>query len=253
MKTPPKELFFVGWAQKTPPGLRRFLPVAAVILMSAFAGLGFAIGSTQDDPGGGAFRWDLGRQELAGVIHADPHPTLRIVDGNAHFPAGHLMLLTGEGKRGAMAARDFDGALVRVAGVALARGELDMLQLAGDGGPEPVAGAVPELTADEPLGRWRLTGEICDGKCWAGAMRPGGGISHRACANLCLIGEIPPVFVSTGGVEGARTFLLAGPDGGAMPPELLDLTAVLIEVEGEVHRRGDLLIFRADPATARAL
>ena len=251
MKTPPKELFFVGWAKKTPPGLRRFLPAAAVALLSAFAGLGFAVGSTQDDPGGGSFRWDLGRQELAGVVTARPYPTLTIVDSE-HFPEGHVVLLTGEGKRGALAARDYDGALVRVAGVALGRGELDMLQLAGDGGPEPVGGTTPAVT-DEPLGRWRLTGEICDGKCWSGAMRPGGGLSHRACANLCLIGEIPPVFVSTGPVEGASTLLIAGPDGGAMAPALLDLTAVLIEVEGDVFRRGDLLVFRADPATARAL
>lgn len=253
MRTPPKSIFFVGWAKKTPPGLRRFLPVAAVALVSAFAGLGFAVGSTQDDPGGGTFRWDLGRQELTGVIAAEPYPTLRITDGGGHFPEGHVLMLTGQGKNGAGAARFFDGALVRVAGVALARGGLDMLQLAGDGGPMPVAGTAPDAPEDEPLGRWRLTGEICDGKCWAGAMRPGQGLSHRACANLCLIGDIPPVMVTTGPVEGARTLLVAGADGGPMAPELLELTALLIEVEGEVFRRGDLLIFRADPATARAL
>ena len=250
MKTPPKNLFFVGWASKTPPGLRRFLPVAAVVLVSAFAGLGFAIGATQDDPGNGTFRWDLGRQELAGVVSARPYPTLRITVGNENFPEGRVLMLTGQGKNGAAAAA-FDGALVRVAGVPLARGEIDMLQLAG--APEPVAGSVPVLPEDTPLGRWRLTGEICDGKCWTGAMRPGGGLSHKACANLCLIGDIPPVFVSTGPVDGAQFLMIAGPDGGAMPRAMLDLTAVLIEVEGEVVRRGDLLIFRAEPATARVL
>ena len=98
-----------------------------------------------------------------------------------------------------------------------------------------------------------MAGEICDGKCLAGAMRPGNGLAHKACANLCLLGDIPPVFATTGPVEGERFLLFAGPDGGPMDAGMLDHTSVLIEIEGEVLRRGDLLIFHADPATMKVL
>ena len=46
---------------------------------------------------------------------------------------------------------------------------------------------------------------------------------------------------------------MAGPDGGPMPAKMYDFTAVLIEAEGEVFRRGDLLIFRVDPDTMQVL
>ncbi len=81
-------------------------------------------------------------------------------------------------------------------------------------------------------------------------MRPGSGLAHKACASLCLIGGIPPVFVSTGPVEGSSFFLLAGPGGTAMPDALRRLVAVRVRLDGEVERRGDLLVFHADPASA---
>ena len=250
MRTPEKDIFFIGFMAKWPAGLRRFLPVSAVILLCLFAGLGFSVSATQDDPGDGRFRFDLGRQTLTGVVSSLPYPTLTITEGTDLLPKGHVLMLSGQGKRGAMAAEMFDQSLVRLSGVALTRGDLDMLQLAGK--PEQVAGTVPAIT-DEPLGRWRVTGEICDGKCLAGAMRPGRGLAHKACANLCLIGDIPPVLALTGPVAGQMYMLIGGPDGGPMPPEMLDRTSVLVEIEGEVLRRGDLLIFHADPATLRVL
>lgn len=191
---------------------------------------------------------------MTGVVHAMPYPTLWITEGTDELPEGHVLMLSGAGKRGAMAAEKFDGALTKVQGLPLTRGDLTMLQLAG-GQRKPVAadGAVPDLPEDVPLGRWRIAGEICDGKCLAGAMRPGRGLAHKACANLCLVGDIPPVFATTGPVDGERYMLLAGPDGGPMPSEMYDFTALLIDAEGEVYRRGDLLIFRVDPTTMRVL
>ena len=254
MRTPDSRIFFIGFLNDIPPGLRRFLPVTAVVLLCLFSGLGFAVSATQDDPGDGRFRFDLGRQALTGVVHSDPYPTLWITEGTDLLPAGHVLMLSGAGKRGAMAAESFDGKLATIQGVALTRGDLDMLQLAGGRrAPMEAAGDAPDLPLDEYLGRWRISGEICDGKCLAGAMRPGRGLAHKACANLCLIGDIPPVFATTAPVAGARFLLMAGPDGKMMPAEMYDFTSVLIEAEGEVWRRGDLTIFRLDPATMKVL
>ncbi len=253
-KTP--DPFFLGWSKKLPKGLKRFVPALAVVLVLLFGGAGFLIGATQNDPGDGAFRWDLGRQQVTAVLLAEPYPVLFVVESE-RYPPGTALLLSGWGKRGVQArAAPLDGKLVAAAGVPITRGSLQALQLAGgeDGLKAAEAtdseAALPEAVS---LGTWRLSGEICDGKCYAGAMRPGSGLAHKACANLCLIGGVPPVFVSTGPVEGQSLFLMAGADGGPIPPEVLDSSAVLVQIDGEVVRRGDLLIFKIDPASLEVL
>jgi hypothetical protein len=141
-----------------------------------------------------------------------------------------------------------DGKMVEATGVMMKRGSLDMLQantpLHGVDG----AAVVPKPV---PLGRWRITGEICDGKCYAGSMRPGAGIAHRACANFCLIGGVPPVFVSTAPVEGTSFMLLANQQGGPLPDKLYDLVALRVVLEGDLERRGDLLVFKVDLSRAK--
>lgn len=91
-----------------------------------------------------------------------------------------------------------------------------------------------------------MTGEICDGKCAAGSMRPGDGLAHKACANLCISGGLPPVLVMDLPVAGSTVVLIAGPDGGPMPKALYDLVALPVQIEGQLERRDDLLVFRAD-------
>ena len=246
------EPFFLGWSKRLPQGLRRFVPALCAVLMVLFGGAGFLIGATQNDPGDGAFRY--GRQSLTAVLMAEPYPTLFVVE-SARYPEGTPLLLSGLGKRGVQdRANPLNGSLVAASGGPLKRGSLDMLQLAGGtNGLQAAEGAKVALPPAVPLGRWRLTGEICDGKCYAGAMRPGQGLAHKACANLCLIGGVPPVFVSTGPVEGESFFLMAGPDGGPLPAEILNDTAVLVSLEGEIERRGALLIFKIAPDSLEVL
>ncbi len=248
--------FFLGWSKKLPKGLKRFVPLLAVALVLLFGGAGFLVGATQNDPGDGAFRWDLGRQELTAVLMAEPYPVLFVVESQ-HYRPGTPILLSGNGKRGVQErAAPLQGRLVQAAGFPIVRGSLQAMQLAGgEAGLKAAAGAEADMGLPEArsLGTWRLSGEICDGKCYAGAMRPGQGLAHKACANLCLIGGVPPVFVSTGPVEGESFFLMAGPDGGPIPERLLDSTAVLVQLEGEVVRRGALLIFQVDPESLEVL
>jgi len=254
MKTPERRIFFVGFLGTIPPGLRVFLPTVAAVLVCLFAGIGYVAGATQNDPGAGRFRFDLGPQKVTGIVRLAPYPTLTITEGTELLPAGHVLMLSGPGKRGPNLGGATDGQVARLRGIALTRGDLDMLQV---GRAELVDEAMREVPGDTTLGRWRLTGEICDGKCLAGAMRPGRGIAHKACANLCLIGEVPPVFAASAPVAlelaGSAFLLIAGPDGGPMADGLLDHVGALVEIEGEIMRRGDLLIFRADPATLRVL
>ena len=248
-----EEPFFVGYLPAPNP-LRRFLLGAGIGSVMAFAGAGALIGATQDDPGNAAFRFDYGRQTVTGVLELKPYPLVRVTQGNDRIKSGHTLMLSAGGKRGLMArAAKLDGMLVTASGVLLNRGDLYMLQVRnGEQGLAMAEGDAPAQTR-EPIGRWRLAGEICDGKCLAGAMRPGRGLAHKACANLCLIGGVPPVFVSTQPVEGAEFLMIGGPEGGALPTAVYDRVGQFISIEGDIERRGDLLVFNVDPGTMEVL
>ncbi|WP_375230544.1 hypothetical protein [Roseobacter sp. S98] len=245
--------FFVGYLS-APRGLRMFLLVICVVFVSGLGGLGLALGVAQDDPGDGAFRFDYGRQTVKGVLEMTPYPVVRVTEGSERVAVGQTLMLSGQGKNSVISrTAPLDGQLVQVSGVILDRGDLEMMQLRGGrNGVAGVEGEAPEM-ATEQLGRWRLAGEICDGKCLAGAMRPGRGLAHKACANLCLLGDIPPVFVTTQPVEGHEYLLITGPDGTALPESAYHHVAQFISLEGEVERRGDLLVLRMDPETVEVV
>lgn len=144
--------------------------------------------------------------------------------------------------------------MVEVGGVFVRRGDIEML-LIGSNGAKAGADHLPGFhpAPSEVLGRWRLTGEICDGKCYGGAMKPGRSLAHKACANLCIIDGLPPVLVMELPVEGATVVLLADEGGGPMPAALLHLTAVPIQLEGQLESRDDLLIFRVDQRSVQRM
>lgn len=248
--------FFVGYG-KVPTGLRGFLIAVVAALFVMVVAVSAAGAFWQGGTGAGRFRFDLGRQSITGVIELTPTPLLHVTQGTDDIPAGHALMLAGPGKNGVLErVAEFDGALVTVTGILLDRGDLDMLQVIGNAnGLMPAdamvaaEGEVPDIPVPEPLGRWRLVGEICDGKCEAGAMNPGRGIAHRACASLCLIGGLPPVFVLQQPVEGASFLMIAGEAGNPMPEALYDWVAGYVSLEGEITRHGDLLIIDVDQDT----
>jgi hypothetical protein len=238
-----RDAFFIGWSWRSALPLTWFLLSLIAVLAGGLAGLGLALGSNVDDPGGGDF---LGDRTVTGVLLANPYPIL-VADPDAMHPAGHAMLLAGGGKVGVQedAAR-LAGHRVRIEGSTLKRGTIDM-QLVWRLTAIEGAGAPP---ATESLGRWRLTGEVCDGKCYSGLMRPGAGLAHKACANVCLLGGVPPVLVTTAPVAGGQFLLLADPDGRALPDAFRDHVAILQRMDGSVTRVADMLIFRTDIAAA---
>jgi len=247
--------FYVGYLP-VPPGLRIFLLSVAAGFVGMFAALALAIGAAQDDPGPGQFLWGAGAQTVTGTVEAKPYPLLHVTEGSKRIPAGRTIMLSNPGKNGVQRRLDqYDGQVVTLRGIALKRGDIDFLQLGGGKAAiKPgAAGAAPVLPEPQPLGRWRLKGEMCDGKCLAGAMRPGRGLSHRACANLCLIGGIPPVFVSSAPVDEQNFFLMADKDGNPLPDRYLDHVAMFVSLDGEVERRGSLLIFKVDLDTLKVL
>ena len=230
--------FFVGWSGRTAIPLLGFLTLILVTLVVGFGALAFALGVTVDDPGGGDF---TGEKDITGTLIADPYPMI-VTDNDRH-----TIVLSGGGKRGVQAqARPLDGQHVRATGFGVKRGDRDLL-LVGDLRPEP-GEAVPPVR--EALGTWRLTGEICDGKCSLGVMRPGSKPPHKACANVCLLGGVPPVFITTTPVLGTRYLLMGDAENHALPDELRDYVAITSRMDGILERIGDSLIFRTDVTRA---
>ena len=246
--------FFVGWARGLAPELQRIVrPVAGGIALGLPA-LGLVMGLASRDPANAAFGTVPGQVPLAdlpapaalrGLIIAAPYPLLH-VPAQGDGGRGRTLLLARDGKIGAPPEiRALHGRLVSAEGFVLRRGSIEMLVL--DATPTLVEDmAAPSLPAVQPLGRWRLQGEICDGKCAAGAMRPGTGIGHRACATLCLDGELPAVFVTTRPVVGHAYLVLGDSAGGPALPGFRDLIGRRVTLEGDVERIGDILVFRAD-------
>jgi len=242
--------FYVGYLNAVPKQLVAFLVVFSVCFAGGLGIAALALSSTQNDPGDGGFQWG-NRFENAGIMELRPYPVLR-VPADGETPARTYML-AGQGKRGAFnQAETHENGSVTLRGVPVKRGDLTMIQV---GRVEALEEGVDGFTPADPvpLGRWKLTGEICDGKCYAGAMRPGQGLAHKACADLCLTGGIPPVFVSSGPVENRNFFLMADKDGNLLGDEINSLLALYVELEGDVERLDDLMVFKVDLATARVL
>jgi hypothetical protein len=230
--------FFVGWSGRSARPLLGFLGLVLLTLVAGFGALAFAIGVTVDDPGGGDFTGD---KAITGTLIADPYPMI-VTDGDHH-----TVLLSGGGKRGVRAEADpLDGKHVLATGAGVKRGDRDML-LVDQLQPAP-GDALPPVP--EPLGSWRLTGEICDGKCSLGVMRPGNTAVHKACANVCLIGGVPPVLITTTPVLGTRYLLMGDPQNHALPDEMRDQVAITSRMDGTLERIGDALIFRTDVTKA---
>ncbi len=245
-----RDPFFVGWLPMPRRYARFLLPVACLLVVAAAVG-GAVLAWGQRSPGPGT--WDDDTVTLTGVVTAEPYARLR-VPGDAGGPP-RTLLLVNEGKFGAKdRVRPFDGRPVRVRGTLLARGEWRMLELA-DGDDALSAADLPEVDAAAlrtppatPLGPVELRGEIVDSKCFLGAMKPGGGRTHKGCAVLCLRGGVPPAFVSRD--EGDVLYLLTGPDGGPLAPTYFDLAGDRVRLAGRAERWGDLRVLRVDRASA---
>jgi hypothetical protein len=85
-----------------------------------------------------------------------------------------------------------------------------------------------------------LHGEIIDPKCYLGAMKPGGGKTHKGCAALCLRGGVPPMLVTrTGGRE--VYCLLVTAEGGLADEEAIPYVGDAVSIRGRLERDADLL------------
>lgn len=239
--------FFVGYLRMSPRAARASLMRAGVVAAAVLvAGLAFA--GFQRSPGEQLRPGIYGTQH-AGLLFQLPYPHLRTLDTDGDVTT---LLFTGWTKNNPDVPADKVAQAVVVSGNVYERGGLRMFEGASGfaAATSLAATDVAKLQAvtEDDLGEVTLAGEIVDSKCYAGRMRPGVGHGHRACAQLCILGGIPPVLVTTGD-EGREThYVLASRDGGRLNDAAAPFAAEPVSVRGRLVRRGDLLELRVDPA-----
>ena len=249
-----KDDFYVGYSAVAPANLARFVRrwvvvlcvlaiVSAVVLVMAqgrFAQAWFEFGNTRS---------------FEGYVSEHPYPTLlvrRPGPSGAALPFSRY-LLAAFGKHGAQKLLSgLDGQRVQLEGTLIYRDDQTMIEV--------VAGSVQTLGADRidpaasnapTVGRFTLTGEIIDSKCYLGVMKPGNLKPHRSCAIRCISGGIPPIFVARDESGAALHLLMIGGDGRTLNKEVLDFVADPIELDGEIVRDSGLLVLRTEPTSFR--
>ena len=244
---------YVGYLP-VPKRLRLFLCVLVLGIGLGALLVAIILSAQQNDPGDG--RWDLAETiTLTGRVTTDPYAILTVPgkDGTAD----QQVLLVTMGKVGGNGfAQPIDGEWITVTGYLIERGGRTLLTV--EHAPtdiaveqdDPVDGFLRMPGRAISLGRHELLGEIIDPKCYFGAMKPGEGKVHKACATLCILGGIPPMFV-TRNASGERTYyLLTDADGNGLRGDALDrlipFIADPVRIEGEIERWGDLLVCRVD-------
>jgi len=244
---PLRDEFFVGYLPALPPSnaraLKRFNASLAVFVL----GMSVMLVSLMRQPA--AATWDTDTTSIEGTLLVNPYPTV-FVDGDG---SARAVLVVSTRKFGAAERlAPFDGAMVRLRGTTLRRGDLSMFELAdgseavvrtGEGRPPPV----------RDLGRVTVRGEIIDTKCYAGAMKPGEGKIHRDCAVRCISGGIPPALAQSANPELPTVCVLAGPGGQAVNALVLPFVAEQTELEGSLEARGNLAVLRVDEGGIRRL
>jgi methionine sulfoxide reductase heme-binding subunit len=241
---PPPELY-VGYQKRAPPQLGRWLVRLVPALVLAAAALGTGLPTRQQPAEPGTFHFGH-PQTFVGFLHERPYPRLDLGDGPD-------ALLVAPGKHGAAAfVAGHDGARVRLRATLVERAGHRLLEvipgsLTAEGGER-----VPSRPAS-PLGERTLRGEIVDGKCYLGVMRPGSAKPHRDCAMRCLAGGLPPLLAVQDGRGQRSWLLLVAEDGVPLGPRVLDRVAEPVEVRGQLEQLGGWLVLTTRPEAIRRL
>ena len=241
--------FYVGYLDPPPPRIRRFLRRVALATLAA-AAIAAAVVAFGHRPLPAA-HFEFGHiRTFEGFVVADPYPSL-LAPGDTAFSR---YILTAPGKFGAdELVGSFAGRAVSLQGTLAHRDGQAMIQVEpGTVAPRQTAEPPPQVP-DVDLGTRYVEGEIVGSKCYLGVMNPGSGVTHRACATVCIRGGVPPLLEVRREDGGREGIVLAGSGGEAIGDALEGLIATPVAVTGRLVRRGGATFLFADPREIRRL
>ncbi|NEZ62468.1 hypothetical protein D0962_06680 [Leptolyngbyaceae cyanobacterium CCMR0082] len=244
--------FYIGYAP-VPPSVRRLLLWFIPVLVLCVLGLAIIappLHFDQANPGQVIKK----SQVFEGLLLAEPSPHLLVPNPEVPDQPFKVYPLSGLSKMlpGAAVMKNA-GSWVKLEGTLVRRPPYEMLAARSAETIDIPAGAerVEEQTVS--LGEFAIAGEIVDGKCYPGIMKPGRTKTHRACAIRCISGGVPPVFRSENSSGQSLYFMLSDLKGEAVNSRVLNMVADPIKITGEVMQYGDSFILKADPATYERL
>lgn len=181
--------------------------------------------------------WDISQERVwTGTLFAQPYPML-LADGDD--PGPHL--LVGIGKFGVHdLVTPHSGTKVRITGYPLRRHGRRMIELSPEGAIQPATGPPTSALNWAAGGEWQGNGELVDGKCFFGAMKPGDGRAHRACALLCIRGGLPLMLAVPTPDQGHQMILVTGPEGSQIDPGLLEWVGLPVSASGTLFEAAGL-------------
>lgn len=249
------EAYYIGYLPSMPQEFRKWVK-PAVIIGILLAVVSAVIVGTSQTPSE-ASKYELGQlTEIEGVILSHPFPVMRVKVGENEQgkPLYQTLLLMDFGKFGA------DQTLDELENMAQAKGgSLSGMKVKASGTLDYREGRVIyELTKGtdailemsplaenekaglalerKELGPRTFKGEILDGKCYFGTMKPGSGKPHRSCAVRCIAGGLPAFL---GGPGADAPLLLKGANAQSINQELLPLVAKEVTISGELVQYED--------------
>lgn len=246
---PKDEEFYVGYFEKAPESHRKlirnwvigiaiFLPIVAMAIVTSQRG--FSVG-----------KYEFGNlTQIEGIISMYPVPMIKILTGTDTEGKSlyQSILLVNFAKFGAEeilmeytknADIELQNALVTLEGTLDYRDGKGIMELTKK--EKSFISIRPAFQSDfhssigssvSSLERVTLQGEITDPKCYFGAMKPGEGKPHKACAALCIAGGIPPVFITTDQNGKNDYYLLVRQDGKPINQDVLDLIGEPVSIQG---------------------
>lgn len=247
-QNPSPDEFYVNYAP-APVSYRRFLirfipllVLGSILFAIVFPGLHNQFNSGRIHGG----------TEIEGLLVGEPVPHLIVPrPGNveSQVPFSRYVL-SGLGKSAPRAnVLEQVGQWVKLSGVMISRNQLSLIAVRSAEPIEPPANVTINPNEGTTLGEFSLTGEILDGKCYPGTMKPGQGKTHRACAIRCISGGVPAVFRVQNNRKDVMYFLLADEQGQAVNDRILDFVADPIRITGTVMQYDDMFVLQAEPST----
>lgn len=239
----PEDGLYVG-SLPTPRRDRRALRLIVPTILWGLCAISALIAANLAPAGDGI--WDSDTTTLHGALVADPYPGVIHQDDNGFTTT----FLVEAGKHGARdTLRRGSGRPIAVEGFLIHRDGRRVMELLP--GPDGVkAKTQARFTRTPPataLGTATLRGEIVDYKCYMGAMKPGHGLTHRACATLCISAGIPPALVTTDAAGRHTYYILRTADRQPINQDVLPLVATPVEITGTVVREADVLYLDTSP------
>ncbi len=247
------DTFYVGYL-KMPATLASGLTTLWLIIVAAIAFVSVLFAASLRDPGTGI--WDTSDTiTLSGTVSLKPYPAFRVDEGPTDL-LGTNVLLVSEGKIGMQdRLRKHDDTRIALEGYVIARGSLTMIEVPSAYEiPDPLEKIAPQVVeAELPEAYDRITalrGEIVDSKCFLGVMKPGDGKVHKACAELCILGGMPPLLIPAPGQIDVDALIVTDLNGNPVNDNetFLDIVAEPLLVKGLVENVDGLTYIRVDPS-----